>query len=458
MIYIPSSWGDLARGGVEAKLALSALGSAVMGTTLQHTSCWSRSKDSSTQQVVSVDDVERLVSFNQVHSYMHSRKETWERIAKLLDGKPGETVSMAGWAQPGGGVQYRWDGDSDVRYDARQALCACFVLAGTLPFLSRVAGANCVLVAPVPTNLFKYSKVLPDLAPRSFMDCVVSGTEDASLFVWARLNWARRKDCVGEVHAMTFGNTSSIASQQARRSAYVVKTPPEDLLDMYQTAQVAFRNGSTTKEGSVLFVIPNHLRRTVTQNIVRGRPWFLGWHATRDHDFKQIVIGKHLRPGLREMSKEHLTEQQRDFVEAVHACLNKRFATLPKMYVGPQRSAKFDTVKDGYRLKLRAAKTHAASRSILASFFSEGGGNTFTSRGSTVMALVMRSRDWEEVRDLALLALATYGEGKERKKKEDAPANPSADPSADDTTNKPHDGADGMSPDETTDDGDTASN
>lgn len=459
MIYVPSSWGELARGGVEARLVMNALGSAVMGTTLQHTSCWSRSKDSGVPQTVSVDEVERQVFFNLVHSYTHTRAETREKITGLLDGKPGETISMAGWAQPGGGVQYRWDGDSDVRYDAGQALCACFVLAGTLPFRSRVAGSNCVLAVPVPTNLLDYAEVLRDLIPRSVTECVVSGTEDASMLVWARLRQARRRDCVGEVHAVSFGDTASIASQQARRAAYVVREPDPDLVRACGTAQVAFANTRVFHQKSGLLVFPNHVRGTVTKNLVRGRPWFLGWHATRDHEFKQILINQHLRRGLYEMSKEHLTEQQRDFVEAVHACLDKRFATLPKMYVGPQAYKKFDSIKDGFRLKLRAAKTHAVSRSILASFFSEGGGNAFTSRGSTVTALVMRARDWEEVRDLALLALATYGEGKERKPKDGTPpTNPDAESPGEGALNALREAIQGMTPNETTDDSDTVGN
>ena len=119
---------------------------------------------------------------------------------------------------------------------------------------------------------------------------------------------------------------------------------------------------------------------------------------------------------------EELQEQDRMIVEAVHEALRRRFGITVSEGHHSSAAQRCEKERENWKLAFLGATSEAATRHALYSLFAKAGYLRYAqAHWHEIHAMVCR--DWERVRDLALLALASYrgrqnSESEEQKEEE----------------------------------------
>jgi CRISPR-associated protein Cas8a1/Csx13 len=172
------------------------------------------------------------------------------------------------------------------------------------------------------------------------------------------------------------------------------------------------------------------IRPHIAENLVLGRPWYADFvkfftrknPATDRPYYEQLV---HEKGGLHAMVKDQEMwdeEGERRIVEAVHEAMRRTFGRIRVETDGegkPLSQAtknRWDKFREELRLRLAGAKTANDARHALCDLFSRAGYVQVLSTHWRDILPKLADDRWQLTRDLALLALASYGgRGEEEK-------------------------------------------
>jgi CRISPR-associated protein Cas8a1/Csx13 len=422
---------------VRAELA-NAWQSALKVTFLQHGKT-TQKKGPPRPWTFTVDsDLDVSVEIQGYQGFAH--QQAYEDVVKAL--KTGD-VSLAGWAYPGAVQKHIGWGETKCGYSASQALCGLFALVGCVSYLTPTTGGGAIVI-PEPTDLVKFAELRPSLSPRSLADAYASGAGDAMLAVEVRLRMdAAGRRAVGSVHAVTLQATPW-ASQQKSRTTTVEHDGLDDaLLDVYAelTSLLPARvrvlakasppagkraakktAGGDDRGGAGFFVATSALRGFVSDNLARGRRWFDGFatatvglktprfiHQYRTRDNLGALFIEE-RKGLIKML-EHLQDDARvSFVRSVHQAIRNRLGAIAEETRDNPvaRKKRWQDEREKWRIRFAGAKTHEQVRAGLADLWSRAGSVRELRERWEVVLPLLGSERWQEARDLALVALASY--------------------------------------------------
>ncbi|PKN22070.1 MAG: CRISPR-associated protein Cas8a1/Csx13 [Deltaproteobacteria bacterium HGW-Deltaproteobacteria-22] len=167
------------------------------------------------------------------------------------------------------------------------------------------------------------------------------------------------------------------------------------------------------------WVAVSAVRGLFANNLALGQPWY--------QDFQKLMASKTVaqkarygfqgldgKGGFEEMI-EHATfiePVHKLFIQAMHEAIRRRYGALAARSAEKGERIPFDREFERMRTGLARAKNQQTLRAEIADLFSRSGTNSVLQAGWHDLLPLLEGRDWQMVRDLALIALASYG-GKE---------------------------------------------
>lgn len=402
---------------------LAALQSGIKRTFLQHGKLTKKDGD---PQTLNFELDERQVRFKAQRYAGYVHQQAAESIAKAL--KSG-TTELAGWAYPGAVQRHIAYAATRFNYTPAQALCTCFTLVGCLSYqANHNSGA---LIIPEPADLRRFAVLRPRLTPKELSRAYMVGAGDAllSLQLALRAEEAQQLGGVAAVHAMALRATPWAKQQKSRVKTLSANAiaDMDKALSLYEAISDSLKTklrvaAGEDEEGEDLYPAFSELRGFVTENLASGCPFYEGFATAVTADkaprrLHQLRTKDNLgalrfeeREGLRAMIK-HLDDPAEEIVvRSVHTALRQRFGQIWDDAEGQALATKKNRIageSERWRLAFAGAKTADQIRGALADLWSRAGANKELREGWTQVLPLLRGR-WQVVRDLALIALASY--------------------------------------------------
>ncbi|MDZ4780595.1 MAG: type I-MYXAN CRISPR-associated Cas8a1/Cmx1 [Planctomycetia bacterium] len=341
------------------------------------------------------------------------------------------TVGIEGPLNPGAVVRHNaFSSPTKIDERVERLVPLYFALIGciTIP-VNRGVG---VLLIPEVEDLATFSAARPLMTPTSSRQCLAAGAADAGLQLQIRLKAAHLG--LTAFHAVTFRPTPWASQQKSRvESLYVPVLRSRDL-DLYelalahlpprvatQTLQETTGRGKAkvTLERRKSFRTDSVVRPRIADNLANGRRWYTGFTrlmtatnpATNKPYRNQLTFE---REGLHDMVTDARVwndEGEALVVQAVHEAIRQRFGQIADNYKSNPAGMrnKFNNERERLRLAFTGAKTVAQARTALCDLFSRGGSNKPLQQAWRKILPMFHADRWQHTRDLALLALASYG-------------------------------------------------
>jgi len=412
---------------LEVRVAMS---DALRLTFLQH-GATAQKKGNASARTFEIDDQPRQVLVQSYSGFVHQQK--WKDIAKVLDKPPGkiDTVTLAGWANPGAVERHVGLGCTDIAYTPTEAICACFALIGCLSYQG--PNRSGVLVVPEPADLVRFAEARPRLAPRTLRECIVASPGDGVLAIHAALRAESIRqvaDGIASISAIALRSTSWASQQKSRTDALMTSRYDIKVLESFNRLmsrcppRIIATKGKKAGEPGGYWGIPSSLRGFVADNVARHRPFYAGFATTKTRDDPPCWMHRFhsadddlgaLRfpddqKGLIAMT-DTLNEAERRLVAAIHTALRQRFGAIADENSGNSAAFKnrCQSERDKWRLSFAGARTHEQVRHALADLWSRAGTvRELQGGGWHALQPLLRPDAWEAARDLALIALASY--------------------------------------------------
>lgn len=404
---------------------------ALKMTFLQHGKSTSKAGPARTA-TFEVDGRRVPVQYQPYERFAH--QTAWEGVVQAL---PNGTVELAGWAYPGAVQRHIGFPQTKWSYSAGAALSALFALVGCISYtVPSVKGG--AIVVPEPSDLIRFARSRRGLGPSRPELCAVGGVGDAVLAVALALraeSVARGGAGVSASTGILLQATPWANKQKNRTSTVSAADLPESVLDQYDRLaktlptriRVSERKGQDSraekreKPGDGIFITTSTLRAFVAENLARGLSWYDGFatakagvkkdlfvHYYKDRDNLGALYPEE-RKGLTVMV-ESMEGAERSFIRSVHAAVRARFGAIASESgsVPATMKNRFGSERERWRLAFSGAKTPEQIRAALADLWSRGGSNPELREHWELILPLLRPEKWQEARDLALVALASY--------------------------------------------------
>lgn len=447
LIYLPGQYSQ------EPSLAVrSELQAGLTLTFLQHGRVRDLAKDPTTFQFDPIGDGKSLVTIEYKRCGYYKHQDGYEALIDSRGCLRRESVEVIGPLNPGAMVRHTaFSSATKIEETAERVLPLYFAIVGCLAL--PVNRAVAVLVAPDIGDVRAFAEERPSITPTSVVECRIGEKSDAVLQAKCRLRARGLYENIGipAFYAMTFKPTSWASQQKSRTWALYVTS--EHCIHRYEPehvnidekrlrqfeialaelpARVVNRTKTSTQgkgkkrkaiERTESFWADSVVRPLVAENLALGKAWFTefctlmtvsatgGTAALRKLSYE--------RKGLRNMTERIPWDAQRYevLVKAVHLAIRYRLGKIRKDTDGerPLSQAtinRWDRFRERLRLSLVGAKTADQCRTAICTLFGTANDTRanpeLRSGWQVLLPLLADPREWQQARDLALLALASY--------------------------------------------------
>lgn len=415
------------------------LHNAVLGTFLQHPKSRSIVSKGDNSVVVDIDGKSYPSRYRKLASYKH------QDAPLPLDGS---VVAVAGWQYPGGVVRHSGHGDKSTALEEplERFLPLLFAPVGAIYFIAQTQRVG-KGVRPQYRRLRRhgspragsqrlgegvrpqYTIVIPDIpdlqryveARRIFLnewgieDFYIAGSEEAALRVMAVLEVHRLLGWLGSgsCHVISFG-TVPWSQQKTRVQVFSVKASQRNWIDLYKScrSQPDLLPHLVQPEGREPFIYVPQFPSLVATNLVHERPWWLGFSgfvADPERWEHMIMYEQNGLSFMVEDTGSMPNSAERIFVKACHEAWRNRLGMLAED--ARNRNIPFSKTHDRERERIRMAFAHCKDqntfRETITNFWARSGPlDWLKERWGEILPFI--GPRWQEGRDLALLALASY--------------------------------------------------
>jgi len=384
------------------------------------------------------DEEEKSYSYRPLISFNHQSANT----AKLISDSriSGKSIPVAGWAIPGAvakhiahNSQTTWE-DSPERF----LLLMCAPL-GCLYYKASSVDVHgdwdkhtqSVIVVPQVNSLKQQSERLQDYYSEREQQTsleVVSGVSDAAILgasICMGINDYGREQG-GNLYVMRFGNVPWSSQQKTRTGAVTVVIPDEETHYRYNAILNNIVSQSAVSKDGKRYMLVMPMRERIAENLLHGRPWYLGLHEFMSGKRRGLLYRKIWREGMRRLvertdtwdSDVKRSDVKRKFVELMQKAVNNRYGKVSNgaMSSGGDVHKALQKESDKIVLSFQHSRTREALRETVMKLvastkpkLSEISAEGLTEREILTQLFFDSQTDWREVRDLCLLSIATYG-------------------------------------------------
>lgn len=325
---------------------------------------------------------------------------------------------LAGWQYPGGAVRHTGLGDASALADPPDRYLALLYAPVAAYYFQLRARTRKVrpqycLVLPEPGNLAEYTRRRKGFRSRDARQYVAAGGGEAALRVLLHLEMqelltqARTVRC----RVVEFGVVPWASQQKTRISLLEVAPGSADGLRAFDAVRRVLQPSRVVLPNGDSFVQAPQTPDLVARNVINGLAWWRGFGAFIDDLDRRKAVLTGERKGLAEMVTHFLTgaEPEAIFVRACHEAWRRRLGALAERASSNGLDAKplFKREFERQRVSFARCKNQATLREVMTDFWSRARGLPVLQEGWLTLLPFLGER-WQEGRDLALLALASY--------------------------------------------------
>ena len=410
---------------------------ALLGTFLQFPK-WRKATGES-NRVIRIEDKEVTIKIKQVERYIHQ----YEIINLIIDQKSQEIqtsfTSFAGWLIPGGGQRHFPYKETRIEESADRILSLAFAPIAVYYFEiksnMKLRQTRHAIVIPNLSSLEDYSERFSKSVQKiSYKDTIACSSYDAlfNVILSMELHSLSMQNAFRESQVITFGNLNWVSiTQKPRTSSFHFSADVTSALQLYEIINLYLPSIHirTSKEG-LTYTDSSVAKEHILENMVKNRPWFADFSIlmSKSEFHNKLYLDKSNKfsdGGLTKMVNEN--ELWKDFeiheliVKATQTAIKRRYAQLAGRV--NQEGGDVNTVLNREYERIRVAFAHCKNaesiRREITDFWSRAGQNKILKENWNKIIELLYSDDWTVVRDLALLALASYGRADEENLEED---------------------------------------
>ncbi|TWU43854.1 CRISPR-associated protein Cas8a1/Csx13 [Novipirellula aureliae] len=355
----------------------------------------------------------------------------------LIDKKKGtlsqKSAELPGTLYPGAAVRHNgFAGQTKYEGSVSQLLAAYFAPIGTLAL--PINRGSAVLLVPDVQDLLLFADNRRKITPSSYRDCLIGGSGDAVLQLYARLRGddTKQRLAVASVTAFVFRPTAWASQQKSRVAAEKIEPLDQRRLEIFRYAKDHFAPRKASRKVTVktgkgkaakstereeFFWSDSIVRPLIADNLAHRRDWFTGF--TKLFVDRDPANGKPFRDrlpfertGLIAMIKADVWDKpgQMALIGAVHHALRGRYGQIASETANQKAAMqnRFRGEYERWRLAFSGAKTADQFRHSICDLFSRVPANKELQANWTEVLPWLDESGWQHARDLALLALASY--------------------------------------------------
>ncbi|MBN2325946.1 MAG: type I-MYXAN CRISPR-associated Cas8a1/Cmx1 [Candidatus Omnitrophica bacterium] len=393
-----------------------------------------------TTECLHIEEQPIHISYKKCKSYKH--QEGWKDLVDNKGCLKSCPIEVIGPINPGAVVRHvAYTGKTKIEEPASHVLSLYFSIVGCLTIpINRGSG---VLLIPEVDDLIKFAANRPYMTPSSSRDCRITSAGDAALQAQVRLkakqlvDWSDLPAC----NAITFKPTPWASQQKSRVHALNVSLNKETQLHQFEIALSQLppkivsriknetigkgKNKMTVKK-TEYFWVDSLIRPVIADNFARNRPFYQGF---TDLMSKIDPVSKkpfHERVHFEKKGLKAMTDQTMEgspeyiIVKAIHRAILHTLGRIKEDTQGNDKKPPTQATKnrwknqyERWRLAFTGAKTPEQTRSALCDMFARAGIiDELKKDWPQILPKICKQTEWQLMRDLALLALASYS-GKE---------------------------------------------
>jgi CRISPR-associated protein Cas8a1/Csx13 len=433
--------------------------SGLLHTFFQHNRVMPREKSEST--LVNLDENDALpITFQRLKGIPCQIKKIRQVLGKGINtNKP---ITLPSWVYPGAARRFGtlakgetdWQGIPKFGFILLFAPIGCvyYQLPGTRGKTSqRVLLSNWVFLFPDIRNLETFSsrfQRIREQTPIALLRVKVQGLGDAGLrFASAYVGHEIEKRVdVEKIYAAAMGHVTYYQGQSVRKRTLEI-TPSWSSIKRYLKLMKHMPNSfrklaeenagkDDEKKGSHWIYQPT-ARGRISENLVKEFPWYLDLMDPPNWQLDKLENQRKMRENpisiehlwftnlqrewreLMELVKEDSmwdSPEEKNFVSIFHGALRRLLDREERSLSRGGSRNLFDRWEDRVetiRRELMHAKTLPLTRKFIVEFLAESGGNKdLTENRISIWQFINHPSDWKKVRDLALLALVTFTDGR----------------------------------------------
>jgi CRISPR-associated protein Cas8a1/Csx13 len=406
----------------------AVLHNAMLRSFLQHGPTTRVSRGKVTSINVGDDEEPVVIRFQPLGAYKHQGVALGKKQALRFDGVT--PLEVAGWLYPGGVVRHNQAPTTALMETPDRALALIYAPVGAIFFEvhRRTAGVRpeYSVVLPAVRDVTAYTEAREGFARGGAARLQVSGVAEAAARVLADFE-ARRVLRVVDTDRCTviaFGTVPWSKQQKTRVDLFEVRDVKTAGLQAYQAASHALVprkiEGKPDKESGLStywWSVPQ-TPDLVAENVVHDAPWWRGFagmwarvRAEMQGEERRWALwgeqeGLHMMVGDRRVMPDGA---EANLVRACHEAWRRRLGELGERArdTGTPFERLAEREYERVRISFARCKNAAMLRRTLTDFWSRSGAQPALQEG-WMDVLPLLSRRWQEARDLALLALASY--------------------------------------------------
>lgn len=395
---------------------------AMLMTFLQHPQSRKAETGKETSSIqISIDGETDLLSL----------RRTTSHAFKTAPYSPIKSDTVAGWLVPGGAERHVGHGGSSRLSETPKGMLALrFAPVGCLFSLVRsksraeVSRTETSLVIPDVTDLEEYGRVRRFLRTQTRTpDIYVAGPNAAAmrlLLAELSISTARRNRTRG-CEVVTYGNVAWSKQQRTRVGVLHIGPQPVDAIRAFETIRrhlpprrVVRKATAEDTDPGAWYSVPQ-IPEFAASNLLANRPWWLGFGSLLTDTVRRTEVLAWERKGLNAMVNDPglmaSGEPATAFVRACHEAWRRRQGQLGER--ARTQSLNFSDLigreYDRLRISFSRCKTQSEFRRTITDFWARGGAQPeLREHWTAILPFITHPRRWEEGRDLALLAIASY--------------------------------------------------
>jgi CRISPR-associated protein Cas8a1/Csx13 len=276
----------------------------------------------------------------------------------------------------------------------------------------KLPAARSALVIPEVQNLLRWIDRKQELSGRTYRNFRSSSAGESGLqFLWHQtLMDDAQKGGVKYCEVYQLGKQTWDGNQSyLKQAVYRVKVR-SDTLKIYDSATQFFPHKVKQKEGSEPFLAFSKALPWICDNLIAYRYWYAGSHEFLKRN------GLYERKGLIDMTTEYLNEQEQIFFDAVQGSFNVYLAKQLKFRKDQlkreltKEEARDEFFKNSKKVihRLQHPSTQKEFAKALVKFLSDFPSKPGRGAGDQIYLWLHKGTNWQQTKDLTLLAIATY--------------------------------------------------
>jgi CRISPR-associated protein Cas8a1/Csx13 len=388
---------------------------AIGATFLRHNQFYKSGEQAS--EVLSVDGITGTLTYKKIEWYSHQSfaNKLCDEAGQLLR----DFIQIVSWIYPGATVRHAiLEKYNKLEEKVEYALallflplvCQYFIWHSNSSKVDTKQADKYIVVIPEVTNLTIAAQRCWELRRLDYKDFHVTSWGEAALNYYSYDEIETSKEYHEVCQVLLYEKLNKDSKQRSLTDIQNIEIEAKAILT-YKLIDKSFKKNQVFWNGLTLIVKVNLIKGMISDNLVKGVPWWSDFWVTFHQDIfgdlsKQLFYN---REGLRNMIEtDEELEIYKSFIRACHEALRKTYAKIysrTKEGEVPRIEREYERIRG----ELGRCYDQQSFNDFLSDFLSRAGLNSaLYDQWEAILPLLTGQVSWEKARNLVLIALASY--------------------------------------------------